>query len=420
MSTQTAPAAETINVPSPSSPDADLGGPKRYVVEGLLFTIYLVFGISWLAYSPLMPELSAHYSFNKADGGLVISLVSMAKAFVPLFAGAMAARFGLHRAILVGALFSALAVFLPLLPNLQLLLAGRFLFGVGGAIIVTLMGPMVMTWFRKEELPMVTGLNNVAVNTGITVALFATIPISQQIGWRPTLIAFGSLCAVLALLWAVLGAEGPVRRELKGEAAVQKPTIGEMLRRPETYWLGLAFTGPLSLYLALNSFLPSHYELAFGLARGTASQMTGLFNLVGIPVAVLGGYLCSKLGKRRPLIILAGILMPVASYFLINSPTHSLRVAGAVILGASLFLYVAPLFTIPMELPNIDAPRVALMMGCIFSLAYLASTVSPWLTGYLADQYGSFAIGLNLFCVASGLLAVGGFMLPETGPGRSS
>lgn len=400
-------------------PEEQLDLSRRYVVEALLFCLYLVFGISWLAYAPLMPELSAEFGFSKAQGGLLISLVSMAKAFVPLFAGALAARFGLHRALLVGAAFSGLAVFIPFLPNLQALLAGRFLFGVGGAIIVTLMGPLVMTWFKKEELPVVTGMNNVAVNTGITVALFATIPTAKALGWQNTLLLFGGLSAVLAVLWAIFGAEGPIKREIKGQTAEQKPSIMEMLQRPETYWLGLAFTGPLSLYLALNSWLPSHYELAFGLERSAASQMTGLFNAVGIPVAVVGGFLCSKLGQRRPLIILAGLVMPVSSYFLVTSPLHQVRVVSAVLLGASFFLYVAPLFTIPMELPNIDAPRVALMMGCVFSLAYIVSTVSPWLTGYLADTYGSYAYGLKTFCFTSALLALGGFMLPETGTGKA-
>lgn len=392
---------------------------RRYAVEGLLFCLYLVFGISWLAYAPLLPELEAKFGFQKASGGSLISLVSMAKAFVPLFAGAMAARFGLHRALLVGASFSGLAVFLPFMPNFSTLLAGRFLFGVGGAIIVTLMGPLVMTWFKKEELPIVTGMNNVAVNTGITVALFATVPLSARVGWQNTLVIFGGICALLAVLWGLFGAEGPIKRELKAGQTQEKPSMMEVLVRPETYWLGLAFTGPLSLYLALNTWLPSHYELAFGLERAAASQMTGLFNLVGIPVAVVGGYLCSRLGKRRPLIIVAGVLMPIASYTMVNSPQHSLRVAGAVVLGASLFLYVAPLFTIPMELPNIDAPRVALMMGCVFSLAYLLSAISPSLTGYLADTYGSYATGLNIFCCTSSLLAIGGFMLPETGTGRA-
>jgi cyanate permease len=406
----------TLSVSAPvASPTSAPLSSRRYMVEVLLFSLYLVFGISWLAYAPLLPELSAQFGFEKAQGGLLISLVSLAKAFVPLFAGTMAARFGLHRALLVGACFSGLAVTLPFLPSINTLLAGRFLFGVGGAIIVTLMGPLVMTWFPKKELPMVTGMNNVAVNTGITVALFATLPLAKKVGWQNTLVLFGALCAVLAVLWGLFGSEGPIKREVKSDTPEEKPSILEMLRRSETYWLGLAFTGPLSLYLALNSWLPSHYELAFGLERTAAAQLTGLFNAVGIPMAIVGGYLCSKFGKRRPLIIVAGILMPISSYLLVNSPVHQVRLVSAIVLGASLFLYVAPLFTIPMELPNIDAPRVALMMGCVFSLAYIISTISPWLTGFLADSYGSYSYGLTLFCFTSSLLAIGGFMLPETG-----
>ncbi len=392
--------------------------PRRFLVGALLFSLYLVFGISWLAYAPLMDDLALKFSFSKAEGGLLISLVSLAKAFVPLFAGAMAARLGLKKALLVGALFSALAVVIPLLPNFQALLAGRFLFGVGGAIIVTLMGPLVMTWFPKNELPIVTGLNNVAVNTGISIALFATVPVSLTLGWQKTLLAFGALCALLALLWAVFGQTGPIERPKTVTAEPEaKPTMMEILKRPETWWLALAFTGPLSLYLALNTWLPSHLELAYGLDRIAAGKLTSLFNLVGIPVAILGGVICSKLGRRRPLIILAGLVMPLASFALFASADQSIRVLGATFLGASLFLYVAPLFTIPMELPNIDPPRVALMMGCVFSLAYVLSTLSPWLTGYLADQSGTYSYGLTIFSCTSALLALGGFMLPETGTG---
>ncbi len=391
---------------------------RRYLIEILIFSLYLVFGISWLAYAPLMAELGQQFSFSKAEGGLMISLVSMAKAFVPLFAGAIAARLGLKNALLVGAGFASLAVVIPFLPNFHALLAGRFLFGVGGAIIVTLMGPLVMTWFPKNELPIVTGLNNVAVNTGITVALFATVPTAAQFGWRNTLVGFGAACAMLAILWALLGAVGPITKEVKADVAEAKPSLKDVIVLPETWWLALAFTGPLSLYLALNTWLPSHFEQAFGLDRAAASSLTSLFNLVGIPVAIVSGILCSKLGQRRPLIITAGVLMPLSSWGLITSSSQDVRVLCAVLLGASLFLYVAPLFTIPMELPNVDAPRVALMMGCIFSLAYIVSTISPWLTGYLADHFGSYGYGLRIFSVSSVLLAVGGFMLPETGPGR--
>lgn len=388
---------------------------RRYLVEALLFITYLVFGISWLAYAPIMPELIDFYGFSKAQGGSLISFVSLAKAFVPLFAGAIAARFGLKNSLLLGSGFAALAIAIPLLPNYQALVVGRFLFGMGGAIIVTLMGPIVMTWFPKEELPVVTGFNNVAVNTGITIATLTTLPLSQKIGWKATLVLFGALCAILAALWYALGGVGPIISE-KDRAQEHRPSLLEVALRSETWWLALAFAGPLSVYLALNAWLPSHLEQAFGYSRAEAAGVSGIFNAVGIPVAIVSGFICKKLGKRRPLIIAAGLLLPISSWVLITTPNPALRNLAAILLGTGLFLYVAPLFTIPMELPGMDPAKLALTMGCVFSIAYSISFLSPVLTGLAADLYGSYAPGLKLFSLGSSLLALGGIMLPETGP----
>lgn len=385
----------------------------RYVIETLLFLIYFSFGISWIAYSPIMGELEGHFGVSHTEGAMMISLVSLAKAFVPLFAGVMAARLGLKRALLLGAALSGLAALVPLAPSFQALLLGRFLFGMGGAIVVTLMGPTVMAWFPKNELPMVNGINNVAVNAGITVALFATVPTVAVLGWRKTLIVFGLLCAALTVAWAVLGREAELAAGAQSEE--EDVSMGQILKRKETWLIALAFTGPLSLYLALNTWLPTYYQEAFELSKSAASQLTGLFNLVGIPVAVAGGALTAWLGLRRPLIMVAGLMMPVGALGLLLATVPSLRIVSAVVLGASFFLYVAPLFTIPMELDGMTPRAVALLMGSVFSLSYIVSFVSPLAVGKIQELTGSFLPGLIFFALFSSVLAVGGWLLPETG-----
>ncbi|MBM3463320.1 MAG: MFS transporter [Armatimonadetes bacterium] len=390
----------------------------RWVVEALLFLIYFAFGISWLAYSPLMGDLEKHFSVSHAQAGMLISLVSISKAFVPLLAGLLAARIGLRYALLVGAGLSALAALAPLAPNFDTLLAVRVIFGIGGAIVVTLMGPMVMSWFPRNELPMVNGLNNVAVNSGITFAMFSTVGLAGNFGWQPTLVAFGAVSGLLALAWAIFGRNAGDEAAAK-KAVGERATLGEVCARRETWLIALAFSGPLSLYLALNTWLPTHYQLAFGLSKQAASQLTGLFNLVGIPVAVMAGWVTGRLGLRRPLIVLAGLLMPISAFGLFGSPDATVRVVSAVFLGASFFLYVSPLFTIPMELEGMTPSRVALMMGVVFSVAYVVSFLSPLVVGWLKDNTGSFTAGLGVFAVLSASLAVGGLLLPETGPARA-
>lgn len=394
--------------------------PYRWLVESLLFLLYLVFGISWLAWSPLLADVEKAFQVSHSEAGMLISTVSMAKAFVPILAGLLAARLGTRYAIAVGAALASAAVLAPHAPTFKALLGLRFLFGIGGAMIVTLMGAAVMEWFPGDELPFVNGLNNVAVNCGITVAMYVSVPLAAAFGWRTALTGLGASSVVLALAWLVLARDG--RRTASRCVANVKTDasplacLSEIVRLRETWLVALAFTGPLSLYLSLNTWLPTHYQAAFGLSKDGAAHATGLFNLVGIPTALFGGWLSARLGLRRPLILLGGAVMPLAAAGMVAFPNASLRAACAVLLGTAFFIYISPLFTIPMELPGMTASRVGLLTGVVYSVAYTISSISPSLVGALEGITHSFMPGLLLMAVGSLSLAVAGLFLPETGP----
>ena len=162
---------------------------KAWIIESLLFLLYFSFGISWLAYSPLLPEIEHDFSVTHSKAAVLISAVSLAKAFVPMLAGMLAARIGLYRSLLIGAGLASLSTVIPWAPSFDVMLVLRFLFGIGGAMLVTLTGAVVMQYFPREQMPLINGLNNVAVNAGITTALFITIPLTQNLAaqgmsWR--------------------------------------------------------------------------------------------------------------------------------------------------------------------------------------------------------------------------------------------
>jgi cyanate permease len=108
--------------------------------------------------------------------------------------------------------------------------------------------------------------------------------------------------------------------------------------------------------------------------------------------------------------------MGFAAFGMILAPSPAYITVAAVALGTALFTYVAPLFTIPMELEGMTSRHVSLMMGTVFSFAYLFSSLSPVMVGYLHDLTGSFLPGLAVWAVFSWVLALGGILLPETGP----
>lgn len=389
---------------------------NKYVTESLLFLLYMAFGISWFAFSPVLPELRAYYHISGKMGGSLSSVVSLAKTFVPILAGVLGARFGIKITLAVGAGLSAFALLFPFAHTFTQLLFLRFLFGIGGAIIVTLMGACVAEIFSKKELPLVNAFNNVAVNTGITVSIFLTPVLLLVMSWKKAFLLYGFLNLLLLVLWLILGAGGHSRPA--GEKARDQASLWDVLRMRETWLLGLAFTGPLSFYLALNTWLPSYYQEAHNFSRQAASGYTALMNFAGIPVAVLGGFLASRLGVRRPLMIFPGIFMALSGLGMVLLTDPFFIKICALVLGSSFFLYVSPMFTLPVELPGMNPKKVGLLLGVVFSLAYSTSFFSPILVGWTKDAMGSYLPGLLICSLLSLFLSVGGYFLPETGPGR--
>jgi CP family cyanate transporter-like MFS transporter len=275
---------------------------------------------------------------------------------------------------------------------------------------------MVMQWFPKSEMPVVNAFNNVAVNTGIAVTLFTTVPLAAAVGWRNALLVYAGLSVALMLAWAFLGRDHVSEPVPAGEKPPATVRYADVWRMKETWIIAMAFAGPLALYLAFNTWLPKYYMEAFGMSKAMASQFTGLFNMVGIPTAIVAGILTKQLGLRRPFIIGAGVIMGFAGFGMFLTPNPLLITVAAVMLGIAMFTYVSPLFTTPMELKGMTPQHVSLMMGTIFSFAYLFSSLSPVLVGWMRDATGSFVPAFAIWAVFSWVLALGGLLLPETGP----
>ena len=103
----------------------------RYVIEVILFLTYALFGVSWLAISPLAKELFGVFQVSKTEFALLFTVVTIAKVIAPIVTGAVALRLGLKWTILAGSAFICVVLLGPLVPTFQVFLLSRFLFGLG-------------------------------------------------------------------------------------------------------------------------------------------------------------------------------------------------------------------------------------------------------------------------------------------------
>jgi cyanate permease len=89
---------------------------------------------------------------------------------------------------------------------------------------------------------------------------------------------------------------------------------------------------------------------------------------------------------------------------------------SAVIFGIGLFLWVAPLTTLAMELPGMTPQKLAVLNGVFFSVGYLLAFLAPLIAGALRDATGSFVPGFVVFSLFAFSLLFGGMMLKESAP----
>jgi MFS family permease len=177
--------------------------------------------------------------------------------------------------------------------------------------------------------------------------------------------------------------------------------------------------GALSLYLTLFTYFPTFYKELFGESAGFwVSSAPALAMFAGIPASIVGIILTKKTGLRLPFIRYSGILLipAILGMFMVKSPP--VIVASAVLTGTCLFMWASPFFTIPQELPGMNAEKSGYLMGVFWALCYMAATFNVWFVGKIIEMTGNnYTAGFIYITVISCSLLAGSFTLPETGPG---
>ncbi len=397
------------NIATPTRPT--LHKASAVLVPLVLFGMYAAFGASWMSVVPLFPELETHLGVPRVDAAWLVTIVSLAKSFVPILAGVAAARLGLTRTMRTAGVLMALSVVIPWLPGLPVWVAARFFFGVGGAIWLTLMGAVVVDVVAVERRGLVNAINGVAVNTGAIVGLKTALPLKDALGaqWAMTV-----LSSATVLFLVLLVALGPLSKTAPRQVSFVDiaRSYRAVLAEKTTWLIAVAFCGPLALYLVVNTWLPSYLESVYALTRVAATQALSSMNLWGIPASLLVGLaLQKKLWRVRGFILVGGLLLPVGMLGALLADDSS-RPVWFALAGAGLFMPVAPLVTLLQKQPGMNAARFGMVMGTMGSVTYIVSSVAPNVVGSVVA--GGMPIQEALLpCCALGLTPLVGLFLKE-------
>jgi cyanate permease len=398
--------------------------PYRFVIEGILFLTYAFFGATWASAGSLLKDIMQELHLDLGRAGFLSTAVSFAKIFGPAIAGFLSLKLGLRWALALASGLVCFGILAPFAPDFSTLLIARFLMGLGGAMVVVYFTPMVIAWFPPKERTVVNGLNFIAINAGMGLALTVTPTVQQMTGgWKGTLLAYSLVNVALFLAWLLFGrgaGEKAPRRNDASDDGFMRVASGAV--RDANLWkLVFTYSGVLSFYLVLFTYFPTYYRETFtGPCASLVQKAPAIAMWAGIPAAILGIWLTRRWGLRTPFLKVSGVVLlaAVPGLFLTQNPV--VVIASAVVTGFALFLWASPFFTIPTELPGMTASRSSAFMGIFWAACYIVATFLVWLTGKIASSGAGYLTAFVIIGLAAGTLLAGSLLLPETGQGMKA
>lgn len=404
-----------------------IAGPKTgirgWIVLTALFAFYLINyadkAVLGLAAGPIMKELH----ISATEYGLVSSAFFFVFSFSALLVGFLVDRFRTKPILMVMALVWTVAQALLLAPGAGLLtlVAGRMVLGLGEGPAFGVTNHAALKWFPANRRSLaVTGVGlGTPLGTVIAIPLLAWA--LSGMSWQATFGALAFVSLVWAIVWAIVGKEGPFVEAATKETNAGKRNVAAYLKVLATpSFIGVLVAGIASYWatVLLLTWVPTFLSAAQGYAPAeTAGFTMAAWFVQALSIFFVVGVLSTFMVKRKidtrwsrgflggVVVLLSGLAM-LGFYF---APKGAL----SIVLMALAFGLSAGVVPMSQAVISEIAPTHIRggVLGVYTAVFSLTGIVAPALTGFFVDQAGSKEAGFGAaFMITAVLLIVAGIL----------
>ncbi|MGY1805804.1 MFS transporter [Blastococcus sp. SYSU D00669] len=345
------------------------------------------------AVGPLLGPLGEEYGLSTSALAVVTALPLVCFGVVSPFAPALAARLGLHRALLVG--MGALAVgVLARSAGAAELFAGTVLL-TGGIAVVNVLLPAAAREEYGPRSPAVVGAVVASMAASATAGAGLAAPLADLTGSaRSSLLLW--LVPVLAAV-AALAALARARRSVPPPAAPPGGSRTAILRDRVAIAVTVFFGLQSLTFYAMLTWLPEVLLDETSVSAATGGVLTAVAAAMGIPASLV----VPQLAARRPGQV--GWVLAVTTPTTVAVVGLLLAPGAAPLLWAVLYgLGTGTAFPLAMTLVlqrTRDAGQTGRLSAGAQSLGYLLAAVGPFLLGLLHELTGGWTAGLGVLLV---------------------
>lgn len=358
-------------------------GRRAWLILAVLLLFSIAAPLNQSKVPPILPILMEAWGLSVGRAGLLMSLYAVTGLLLALPAGFIFQRVGYRwTGMLAGGSIALGAGLGALSPNLDVLLLGRVIEGIGTGFVAVMAPAVIGPWFPRHR-GIALGFWATWVPVGLLTMLLAAPALAEWRGWR-SVWWFGCLYAGLTtLLFLLVVQPAPGQRETAATPQALR-VAGQTLHNTTIWWLGAAFACYCTAVFAIGAFLPTYIYTVRGVALAQAAGLTSITPLMSIISGPAGGLISDRIGSRKR-VYLFGLL--AAAVILPLTGAVGLSLLIALIAAQGLFLSVTP--------PNIFAAAVeagretggsGLAMAVVMAGQNAGVLVGPLLFGALADS----------------------------------
>lgn len=380
----------------------------------LMFLSLAMFGNYYFydALEPLAKLLQDQLHFSAQNIGTLQAAYSFPNIFTVVLGGILIDRIGTRKALLIfsvlcliGAVITAFGAAFPLM------VAGRFVFGMGAESLIVAITTGVAKWFKGKELSFALGINLMIARGGTFLAQNSPSWAKGAYNYwqNPWLIGVGfvALCVVGAIGYYALEVRAEKRSSLAPEGEQDKIVFADVKAFNLSYWylVGLCVVFYSAIFpfetFAVTYFVDAkHTSLQLG---GWMLSTLTMFTMIGTPIV---GLFSDKVG-RRATIMLLGTLLLIPVFLLMAYTNVSLYVPMAM-LGFAFTLVPAIIW--PSVAYLVPQRTLGTALGVMTMIQNLGMTGMNEILGRANDAAGASASNPAGYLAMMKILTVMGFI----------
>jgi MFS transporter, NNP family, nitrate/nitrite transporter len=375
---------------------------KNFLKSGhppTLFAAFLYFDFSfaiWVLNGAMGPFISQNFHLSPAQIGFMISVPTLAGAFMRFPLGVISQYIGRKNAAIVemSAILIALLYGFFFVHTYHDVLAMGVLLGIAGASFGVALS-LGSGWFPKQYKGLAMGIAG-AGNSGTALAALFAPRLAMHFGWQHVY-GFAAAMMILPLAVMIVFAKEPPDTE----GATLREHLSRLFEK-DGWYFNLIYIVTFGGFLGLATFLPSFYYSQFHVTKVQAGTLTVLATLTGSLTRVLGGWFADRIGGITTLSVV--FLIAIAGLFgLMTTPSLTVTTLLFMLCFAALGAGNGATFQlVPLRWPI----TTAVAGGMIGEIGALGGGILPNVLGQSKQHTGSYRMGWICYAALAFLILI--------------